>query len=130
MNEIANRFFKIWAYTVSHNFLLIRSQMKFPDQEDWNENYTYNIDIEFSTVVYLDLPVVLNGVIITELFDNFPERFQDFKLKFGHRIFEIKSEGNSYYIVAGNYRIGTNTWMNEDRIMNANLEYDNVIGVS
>ncbi|MNI10945.1 hypothetical protein D3C73_640740 [compost metagenome] len=104
--------------------------MKFPDQEDWNRSYAYNIDIEFSAVVYVDLPTILNGIVIIELLDNIPEKFQDFKLKFGHKIFEIKSSGNSYYIVAGNYRIGKNTWLNKDRIIDMNLEHDSIIGVS
>lgn len=54
MNELKNRLFKIWAYTVSHNFLILRSTLKYPDQEGYNDSFKYNIDIEFSAVAYLE----------------------------------------------------------------------------
>lgn len=130
MNNLSYRVFKIWAYTVSHSFLILRSPMRFPDQDDFNEIYSYNIDIEFVAVAYLDIPNVLNGIEITELIDNIPVKLQHYKMDLGFKIFEIKSENNLFYIVAGNYRVGKNSWLNEDRIANMNLEYDEIISTS
>lgn len=130
MNDILNRTFKIWAYTVSHSFLILRSPMKFPDQDDYNEYYDYNIDIEFSAVAYLDLPNILKGIEIRELTERIPEKLIHYKNDLEFKIFEIKSENNIFYIVAGNYRIGKNKWLNEDRIVNLNLEYDEIITTS
>jgi hypothetical protein len=130
MNEILNRVFKMWAYTVSHSFLILRSPMKFPDQDDYNELYGCNIDIEFSAVAYLDLPNILKGIEIKELAGRIPEKLTHFKDDLGFKIFEIKSENNKFYVVAGNYRIGKNKWLNEDRTVNFNLEYDEIIAKS
>lgn len=130
MEELVNRVFKIWAYTVSHCFLILRSPQKFPDQGDFDENHSYNIDMEFSAVAYIDIPTILNGVEIRELIDKVPEKFQQYKTEQGYKIIEIKSNSRCYYIVAGSYRIGKNKWIAEDRISNMNLEYDSIIATS
>ena len=127
MNNLTTRIFKIWAYNISHSFLIIRSPLKFPDQEGFKEGYEYNIDIEFSAVAYLDIPAILDGVIIKELRDNIPPKFYRFKFELNYKIFEIESEKNLYYVVAGNYRIGKNKWLNDSRITNVNLEYDFIL---
>jgi len=130
MNELLNRTFKLWAYTVSHCFLILRSPLKFPDQDGFDNNYKYNIDIEFSAVAYLDIPTLLHGVEIKELTDAIPEKLRHFKSDLGYKIFEVKSDKKVYYIVAGSYRVGKNTWVNEDRVLNMNLEYDSILGAS
>lgn len=48
----------------------------------------------------------------------------------GLKIFEINSGEKKYYIVAANYRIGKNYWINEDRIKDMNLEYDEILFTS
>lgn len=130
MSELINRVFKIWAYTVSHSFLILRSPQKFPDQDDFDKNHAYNIDIEFSAVAYMDVPTILNGVEIRELINHIPENLQQYKIEYGYKIFEIKSGEKYYYIVAGSYRIGKNRWLAEDRVSNMNLEYDSIIATS
>jgi hypothetical protein len=130
MDELINRVFKIWAYTVSHSFLILRSPLKFPDQEGFDEKHSYNIDIEFSSVAYIDIPTVLNGIELRELINNIPEQLQQFKTNFGYRVFEIKTNRKYHYIVAGSYRIGKNTWIAEDRVLNMKLEYDSIIATS
>ncbi len=130
MNELINRVFKIWAYTISHCFLILRSPQKFPDQDDFDENYNYNIDIEFSAVRYIDIPAILNGIEIRELINQIPEKFQSYKNEQGYKVFEIKSGEKYYYIVAANYRIGKNKWVAEDRVSNMSLEYDIIIATS
>lgn len=130
MNQRINRDFKIWAYTLSHSFLIIRGLMKFPDQGGYNDDTNYNIDIEFSAVAYLDIPTTFNGIKITEINNDIPEKLKDFKFDLNYKIFQIETQENSYYIVAGNYRIGTNTWINDDRIQNLNLGYDRILETS
>ncbi|VEH20163.1 Uncharacterised protein [Chryseobacterium nakagawai] len=49
----SNRKFKTWGYTVSHSSLLLRSEMKYLDQDDYSENTSHNIDLEFWAVNYI-----------------------------------------------------------------------------
>lgn len=130
MNELKYRLFKIWAYTVSHNFLILRSPLKYPDQEGYNDFCKYNIDIEFSAVAYLDIPSVMNGIYIHQIECNIPEKLQYYKNELNYKVFEINSDGKLYYIVAGSYRIGKSAWDLEDRIQNMYLEYDEIIATS
>lgn len=130
MNSIVNRTYKIWAYTVSHNFLILRSPMAFKDVEGYSEYNSFNVDIEFTAVVYLDLPSIIHGIAIKECTENIPEKFKHYCEGTGNKLFEILSEGKFYYIVAGGYRIGKNTWIAEDRISNLSLEYDEILATS
>jgi hypothetical protein len=128
MSYTSNRVFKIWAYSVSHSTLLLRSTN---DEEDEVKAMSdgFNIDIEFSWVGYLDLPRKLSGVSIEELKENIPEKFSQYTASLGYRVFKINSD-KTYYIVAGNYVVGKNNWLNEDRILNAYLDYDEIIATS
>lgn len=130
MNELLDRTFKIWAYTVSHSFLILRSPLKYPDQVIFSESEKFNIDIEFSAVAYLDIPSILPGVIIHQIENSIPKKLRHYRNKPGYKIFEITSENNQYYIVAGSYRVGKSRWLSEDRIQNMNLEYDEIIATS
>jgi hypothetical protein len=127
MKELKNRKFKLWAYTVSHSFLILRSPLKFSDEEGYSDFYDYNIDIEFSAVAYLDIPNMLRDIQIHELSINVPKKLEYYKKKLGFKVFEIQSESNFYYIVAGGYRIGKNKWISEDRIQDMSLEYDEIL---
>lgn len=127
MNEFAKRHFKLWAYTVSHNFLILRSPRMYPDQEGYDDTLGYNIDIEFSTVAYLDIPTIMNGIEIHVIEYNISEKLNYYKLNFGCKIYEIKSGGKLYYIAASDCRIGKSRWCYEDRIQNMNLEYEEVM---
>jgi hypothetical protein len=104
--------------------------MKFADQDDYNPLYDCNIDVEFSAVAYLDIPNILHGIEIIELTESIPPKLFHYKIDSGCKIFEIKSKNGTFYIVAGNYRIGKNKWLNEDRIVNLNLEYDEIVATS
>lgn len=50
-------------------------------------------------------------------------------LKFYLKIFQLLSNKNKYYIIAGGLLIGENKWTVQDRIINfsSNLEHDEVI---
>lgn len=126
----SNRTFKIWAHTVSHSSLLIRSYLKLSDEEGFNEENSYNIDLEFLSVEYMDVKSTLNSLSISvvrreDLDLVLQERFNAFRGK----IFEISSDNNKYYIIAYSLLIGTNKWVQYDRIFNynLNLKHDKII---
>jgi len=125
MPYTSDRKFRMWAYSCSHSFLLLRST--FNSDED---KYGYNIDIEFAGVEYLDTPMTLNGISIEELKEDLPEKFKRYQNSKWYRVFQIKSDVN-YYIVAANYLVGKNSWMHdEDRMINSSLKYDKILATS
>jgi hypothetical protein len=126
----SNRNFKIWAYTVSHKSLLLRSYLQFHDEEGYSEDTSYNIDLEFLSVEYIDLQTGLSSMSISiiekeDLHFDLKKKFNLFKGK----IFEILSDNGRYYIIADSLLIGTNKWVQEDRIFNydLNLDHDKII---
>ncbi len=126
----SNRKFKMWAYIVSHSSLLLRSEMKFPDQDNYTEDQSYNIDFEFWAVNYINIPTILNNILIKEITEKeVPMEIDKNLLKYNMKIFELESEEKKYYIIAGGLLIGKNQWVNQDRILNSNLnlEHDEVI---
>jgi len=127
MNYISDRIFRIWAYTVSHCFLILRSPQLFEDVEGYSNATDHNVDIEFWGVSYLDLPDIFRGVKIKELKQDVPRRLDKYLIYKGARIFELESEENLFYVVAGGCRVGKNNWVNEDRISNPGLEYREII---
>ncbi|SKC85198.1 hypothetical protein [Ohtaekwangia koreensis] len=131
MNEFSHRTFKLWAYTVSHSFLILRSPMLFEDLDGYSSETDYNIDIEFTAVEYLDVPYKFTSLKICELLgDVIPLRLQFYSLKLGFKTFQLQTDEGCYYIVAGSYRIGKNRWVSESRINNPSLEYDEILGTS
>lgn len=127
MYKNIERNFKVWGYTASHNFLMLRSPMLFPDLEGYNENTSYNIDIEFSSVAYMEVPAFFNGIEISELKGNMPAKLEHYKQTWNYRIFEIKSGQTIYYVVAGNCLVGKNGWENMDRIYRIELNHDEIL---
>lgn len=124
-----NRNFKLWAYTVSHSSLILRSEMRYPDQDD-SENYQCNIDLEFSAVSYINIPSKLERLSIKEINEKkLPKEIDRNLLIYNMKIFELQSNEKKYYIIAGSLLIGKNTWQNQDRIFdyNANLKHNEII---
>ncbi len=126
----SNRKFKIWAYSVSHRSLLIRSYLQFHDEEGYSDATSYNIDLEFLFVEYLDIKTVIDSISISiiekeNLITDLKVKFQPYEGK----IFEIKSSTQKFHIIADSLLIGTNTWLQEDRIFNFNskLIHDKII---
>ena len=126
----SNRKFKIWAYTVSHSSLLLRSVMQYDDQEGYSEETSYNIDLEFSFVEYMDVKTTWDSISISvvekeNLRSDLKEKFDSYEGK----IFEIESHKEKTYIVAHNLLIGTNKWGLDDRIFNynINLKHDEIL---
>lgn len=126
----SNRKFRIWAYTVSHSSLILRSEMKYPDQDNYSENISYNIDLEFWAVSYINVSSDLIGINIREITEEMlPKEINRELLRFDMKIFELKSEESNYYIIAGGILIGKNKWISQDRIFNysSNLKHDEII---
>ena len=126
----SKRDFKIWGYTVSHSSLLLRSNMKFSDEENYSKDTCFNIDIEFWDVTYIGIPVFLNNIAIKEItIDLLPSGIDKNLCRFDRKIFEFTVDHNKYLIIAGGLLIGTNHWVSEDRIFDyhLNLEHDNII---
>lgn len=125
----SNRSFKLWAYIVSHSSLLIRSEMKYPDQDNYEENTSYNIDLEFWAVSYINIPTDLYEISIKEITEKeLPKEIDRNLLMFDMKIFELQSKEHKYYIFAGGLLIGKNKWENQNRIFDSsNLEHDEII---
>lgn len=126
----SKRKFRIWVYTVSHSSLLLRSEMKYPDQDEYSEETSYNIDLEFWAVSYMNIPTDLLSLSIKEIAaEELPQKINTELLMFDMRIFELESKESKYYIIAGGVLIGENKWENQDRIFSydSNLKYDKII---
>ncbi|MBB4807951.1 hypothetical protein HNP38_003291 [Chryseobacterium defluvii] len=126
----SKRKFKLWAYTVSHNSLLLRSYLQFPDEEGYSNETSYNIDMEFLFVEYIEVKSALDSISISimekeELSVDLKEKFDSFRGK----IFEILSGKKKYYIIADSLIIGRNKWVREDRVFNhdLNLHHDEIL---
>jgi hypothetical protein len=130
MNELLTRVFRVWSFTVSHNILIIRSPLKFPDENGYDESFNHNIDIEFESVEYMDIPTWMNGICIKEVNNNGPSKLQYLLADKDLKIFEIRSQQGKFHIVASSYQIGKNKWVSEDRVSNMSLSHDEVIANS
>ena len=103
----------------------------YPDQEGYNEDCSYNIDIEFDAVEYIDIPSRLEGVVIRQLQDDIPEKLINYAGGLGNIVFELESKGNLYYIIAARYSIGKNKWSSsQDRFFFNQLKHDVIIASS
>ncbi len=122
----------MWGYIVSHSSLLLRSEMKEFDQDDYSVDNSFNIDFEFWAVNYINIPIYLYGISIKEITENeLPVDFDKELLKYNMKIFELESAGKKYYIIAGGLLIGKNSWIKHDRIFdyNLNLEHDEILAI-
>lgn len=126
----SERYFKIWGYTVSHSSLLVRSLMLYPDQDEYSQATSFNIDMEFWDVSYIGIPNSLEKIKIRVIHQNLlPQHIDKNLCKFDRKIFEIDTEDHRYYIIAGGLLIGVNRWEKEDRIFDyhLNLEHEKII---
>jgi hypothetical protein len=126
----SDRKFRIWVYTVSHSSLILRSSMTNEDQDDYSEHTSYNIDLEFWAVSFINIPTTIPNLEISlvaqsVLPDYIAQNYCDHKDK----VFEIKADGQSFYIVAAGVLIGRNRWGHKDRIFefSEGLKHDEII---
>lgn len=125
----SNRTFKIWAYTTSHQSLLLRSYLQLCDENGYSDETSYNIDLEFSGVEYMDMITTINSLSLSIIEKgNLPDDLKKDNV-FRGKVFEILSENKRNLIIADNLIIGTNRLIYEDRIFNYDLDlnHDNII---
>jgi hypothetical protein len=116
------RLFQIWIYTVSHSTLILRST----NDED-QETKGCNIDIEFWGIAYMELPNLFKGIKVRRLANSISQNIDKFKSDAGYSVFEITTDDAQYYVVAAGCRVGKNNWLDENRVLNPSLEYDEII---
>jgi len=107
--------------------------MKFIDEDGFSEDTSFNIDVEFWTVTFVNIPSVLSSLKIIEILgDELPEDISRQFCNYNQKIFELQDKNGKYYIIAAGVLIGVNRWENEDRIFNynLNLEHDEIVAKS
>lgn len=122
MIYLSNRKFKLWSYSISHCSLLLRSPMQFLDEDEYSSKNDHNIDMEFWGVEYLNIPTKIDSLSIDE------EKSIPISLNLDRN--KLSKQGKVYiinglyYIIAGGLLIGKNTWIDQDRIFNFNMELE------
>ncbi|WP_118949810.1 hypothetical protein [Taibaiella helva] len=104
--------------------------MKFIDEDGFSEDTSYNVDVEFWAVTYINIPILLENIKIVEISENdLPKNINRELCKYDQKVFEIYDGNKKYYIIASGLLVGINRWENEDRISNydSNLKHDKVI---
>lgn len=130
MIQFRDRTFRIWEYTVSHRSLLLRSEQKYPDVDGYQESLAFNIDIEFGSVAYIDLPERIESLELRTVTRDLPDKLKWVNKEPDLNVFELISGNNKYYVVAHSYLIGRNNWFGESRISRMFLEHDEILASS
>jgi hypothetical protein len=123
-----NRLFKLWGYTVSHGYLLIRSEKQYPDVVyplKYDPNFT--IDIEFWGVAHMNIPTRFEGLTIRKKDSNNVERMKMLSVDKDMKCFSLSDGKNEYYVIAAGCIIGASNWGLESRFTDPNLQYDKII---
>ncbi len=103
--DFSGRKFKFWFYQVSHSEAIIRSP-----KVDLNKTYNANIDIYLGDINYIEVPCVLDGILIEKATEeerlNLSQKLgKDINAK---KIVVFVSEGKKYYAVASIIKIMEN----------------------
>ncbi|RPE08599.1 hypothetical protein EGT74_16290 [Chitinophaga lutea] len=104
--------------------------MLFPDLNGYSEDTSFNIDIEFLSVSYINVPASLPDIAIREVSaDLLPENTDKRLLQYDEKVFELLVDGRTYYVIAGGMLVGTNRRENKDRIADDHqrLRHDSVL---
>lgn len=126
MNYSSDRKFRIWDYTVSHSTLFLRSYL-FEEDEQATTIINDTIDIEFYAVGYIELPDSMNGISLSLIKENIPERLKDF-LKHDLKLFELNTNTRKGYVIAGGCVVGKSSWEHDKgRFENLGLNYPEVL---
>jgi hypothetical protein len=95
---------------------------------DYTEKRSYNIDIEFSDVTYIELPNIFPGISVAKAVTDVPERIISHLVP-GNKVFTIGTDSEIYYMIGGGITIGENRWLEETRLINPYLEYEKVLAI-
>jgi hypothetical protein len=106
--------------------MVIRTQTSLTKSEAIASPIIETIDIEFWGIDYVDIPTSFEGLSIqVEAFSNNP-KLLNYKEREA-KLFKIVSGTMMHYIVAAGCVIGKSHWINEDRLANFSLNYDEVL---
>lgn len=94
-----NRIFKLWYYTVSHKQMLLRSIGKGED---------CNLDIYFSDVSYIELPIEMDGIQILRTEKEDSDYIADKIGNTDKSITVLMNRGRKYYVVSSIMKIFEN----------------------
>ncbi len=105
MSEIfsSERSFRLWELHVGHSRLLVRSGRNYDDDSE-------NVDLVFDGVVWIQVPDWLKGLVIREVSGEVAESvLRNVWFETQHvRVFELASQGRTYFVAASFLRIETN----------------------
>lgn len=118
---LKGRKFKVWAYTVSHKTLFLRSEIQLEDLEyDTNYNPNCTIDIEFSGVDYMEIESEFILVSIQE----------KTSYKRPEKEYELKHNKGTSIIRAKSCLIGKSEWIDQHRIDDISLAYPEILKIN
>jgi hypothetical protein len=89
----------------------------------------YNIDIEFWGTQYMELPSLFKGIQIQMYEGDIPDNLQKFKVDIDNKIFQLSTGNSLHYIIAAGCRVGKNSWISENRILDPTLDYEETIAI-
>lgn len=118
--DYKNREFRIWSYIISHQLLILRSSI-YNKNNDSDLILDYNIDIEFDSVSYINLPTTFNLLEIKKVgFELYPhlQKFAE-----NEKLYLLITTDGEYQICANSCTIGKNKWLIESKNSDFNLEY-------
>lgn len=118
-----NRIFRIWSYTISHKWLIIRGNQTIAEGQDDYHPDDFNVDIEFTGVCYLQMPSSFDGLSISEI--GISEKHE--LASYNGKIFKLNNETQTGYIVADGFIVGKNKWFGKDRIHDMGLKHDEIL---
>jgi hypothetical protein len=108
--------------------LLLRSEKQYSDVDyavKYNPNFT--IDMEFTGVEYIDLPISFNGITIKIITKNIPEKLNKYIQK-DLKIFSLSNKNKQFYLVASSCIIGSSLWgLEKNRLDSIELNYNDII---
>jgi len=79
--------------------------MLLEGDDDYTEKRSYNIDIEFSDVTYIELPNIFPGISVAKAVTDVPERIISHLVP-GNKVFTIGTNSEIYYVIGGGITIG------------------------
>ena len=118
------RKFKLWAYSISHKSLVLRSEMQYEDVEyDYKLERNVTIDIEFYGVSLVNIPTFIDIIDINQ--ESVIDLSSMNVVDEGQKVYQINED---FHIIASGYLIGESEWGADlCRIFNLELEYDKII---
>ena len=127
-NIFEKRPFKLWGYTISHKYLLFRSEKQY-DDIDYPSKYKPNstLDIEFWGVAYMNIPTHFNTLTINHNKEYDGKEFNGLSNNEDLKYFDLYDGEDKYCIIAAGCIIGQSNWYEKSRLRNPELEYEKII---